>query len=130
MPYYQLDLPGSYPAHLKNALARTIAVTHAAIMEAQPDIVSVSFRELGAGNVLRYQAGEMREFILMMCEVRRGRPADQRLRLAQALQAEIARAFAWPIERIVIEFTQHEGDEMFRDGAWGPTWSPGEAAKS
>jgi phenylpyruvate tautomerase PptA (4-oxalocrotonate tautomerase family) len=76
-----------------------------------------------------YQDGELREVAVIMCDIRRGRDAAQRERLARDLVVLIARATRLPEQQIVVEFTQHEPSEMFRYGALAPEWDADEAER-
>jgi phenylpyruvate tautomerase PptA (4-oxalocrotonate tautomerase family) len=127
VPYLQLDLPGTYPTATKRALAARLAELYAEVMQTTPEMVNVGFRELGEGNLWRCFAGEPQPVAVICCEVRRGRPAAQRLRLAEAIVAAAVEALGLRADQIAVEFTQHAADEMYRDGAWGREWSPDEA---
>ena len=48
-----------------------------------------------------------------MCDIRRGRPPEQRSKLAEALIGACVEVLGLRIDQINIEFTQHAGDEMF-----------------
>ena len=54
-------------------------------MQTTPDLVTVAFRELGEGGVWCCSAGEPEPAALLSCDIRRGRPPEQRAELAQAL---------------------------------------------
>jgi hypothetical protein len=57
-----------------------------------------------------------------------GRPAEQRARLAEALVAACAEALALSPTALLVEFTQHAGDETFWPGrGLAPDWTPAEA---
>src|SRR5947208_16561652 len=83
MPYVQLDLPGSYPAETKRQLARRLGDLFAEVMQTTPSMVNVGFRELGEGNLYRCGTGEPEPAAMILCDVRQGRPAEQRLELAR-----------------------------------------------
>ena len=36
----------------------------------------------------------------------------------------------WPPGRTILEFTQHAGDEFWREGGLGSDWTPAEAART
>ncbi|MEA2640329.1 MAG: hypothetical protein QOF51_1723 [Chloroflexota bacterium] len=127
MPYLQIDLPASYPTATKRDLARRLGDLFAEIMQTTPSMVNVAFRELGAGNLYRCGPGEPEPAAVIQCDIRNGRPASQRLALAQALVTACTEALNLRIDRVVVEFTQHGGDEMYRDGSWTKSWDPGEA---
>lgn len=129
MPYLQLDVPAHYPSALKRDLARRLGDVYADIMQTTPDRVSVSVRELGEGNLWRCGDSDPEPAAVLMCDIRAGRPAEQRLRLAQALADTCVTLLDLRPDRLAIEFTQHLGDEMFRDGRFASDWSPAEAPK-
>jgi len=128
MPYLQFDLAGSYPGAVKRALAARIGSLYAEIMQTSPSIVKVSFRELGTDNIFRCGAadGGVEPVVVGQCEIRRGRPTEQRARLAAALVAACADALDVPPESVELEFTQHAGDEMYRRGAFASDWTADE----
>jgi phenylpyruvate tautomerase PptA (4-oxalocrotonate tautomerase family) len=85
MPYLQLDVPNRFPLDVKRGLARRLGDIYAHIMQTAPDLVTVAFRELGEGSVWCCGTGEPEPAALISCDVRRGRPPEQRAELAQAL---------------------------------------------
>ena len=127
MPYLQVDLPAPASAAAKERFARELAELYAAAMETQSRIPSIAFRELGPGNLVRLQDGELRAVLVIMCDIRRGRPPDQRETLARSIAQLAAAAFAIDDLQVVVEFTQHTPDEMYRYGAIAPEWSAAEA---
>jgi len=127
MPYLQIDVPQHYPPDVKRDLARRLGALYAEIMLTTPDKVSVAFRELAEGGLWRCGEGPPAPAAVLMCDVRRGRPPEQRARLAQALVDACVEALGLRSDRLAVEFTQHAGDEMFRDGQLAADWSPTEA---
>ena len=128
MPYLQLDVPNSYSVDVKRALARRFGDSYARIMQTTPELVTVAFRELGEGGVWCCGAGEPEPAALISCDIRRGRPSEQRAELAQALIDACVETLRLRSDQLVVEFTQHTPDEMYRAGrGWGTEWSPGEA---
>jgi phenylpyruvate tautomerase PptA (4-oxalocrotonate tautomerase family) len=129
MPYLQLDVPNHYPFEVKRSLARRLGEKYALIMQTKPALVTVAFRELGEGGVWCCTAGEPEPAALLSCDIRRGRPAEQRAELGQALIDACVETLGLRSDRIAVEFTQHTGDEMYRHGrGWGTEWTPAEAA--
>jgi phenylpyruvate tautomerase PptA (4-oxalocrotonate tautomerase family) len=126
MPYIHLDLPGTYPAETKRALAARLCRLYAAVMETQIWRPNVGIAELGPDNLLRLGPDGPEPVAMVLVEVRRGRPAETRLRLGQGIVAACAEVLDLPPGRIFVEFTAHTGDEMLRDGAWTPDWNPEE----
>src|SRR5919199_1749762 len=90
VPYLQFDLPKTYPAKTKRRLAERVGRLYADVMQTTPTIVKVAFRELGADSLFRCTDGAPEPVVVVMCDIRRGRPAEQRAHLAAALVAAAA----------------------------------------
>jgi len=127
VPYLQLDLPGRFESGVKRDLAARLGALYAEVMQTRPSMVNVGFRELGPDNLYRCDEDGPTPVVMVMCDVRRGRPADQRLRLAEGIMAACTETFGIPAEQVVIEFTQHAADEMYRSAGWGTEWDAAEA---
>src|SRR3979409_1978422 len=131
MPYLQLDVPNHYPVDVKRGLARRLGDKYASIMQIAPDLVTVAFRELGEGGVWCCSAGEPEPAALLSCDIRRGRPPEQRAELAQALIDACVETLGLRSDRLAVEFTQHTSDEMYRHGrGWGTEWTPAEGTSA
>ena len=128
MPYLQIDVPQHYPVEVKRDLARRLGDQYARIMQTTPDMVEVAFRELGEGGVWHCGAGDPEPATCISCDIRRGRPPEQRAKLAQALIDACAETLGLA-KHTLVEFTQHPGDELFGPGGWAPDWTPTEATK-
>ena len=90
--------------------------------------MTVAFRELGADGILRTGSdGAMEPVVVVQCDIRRGRPAEQRKRLGDAVAALLEDELGWPPARTILEFTEHAGDEVWRATGLGSDWSPDEA---
>ena len=100
-------------------------------MQTTPDLVTVAFRELGEGAVWCCSAGEPAPAALLSCDIRRGRPPEQRAELARALIDACVETLGLRSDRLVVEFTQHTSDEMYRAGrGWGTEWTPAETTSA
>jgi phenylpyruvate tautomerase PptA (4-oxalocrotonate tautomerase family) len=138
MPYLQLDLPRTYPLSVKRDLAKRMGDAYAEIMQTTPDLVAVAFRELGEGNMWRCRDSKTQPVpgAVLACEIRRGRPAEQRERLAEALFNMCVETLNLDPVILAMEFTQHAGDENYLQaqidgvptGALGQDWTPEEAS--
>ena len=128
MPYLHLDLPLAVAPADRAEIVGRLARLYADVMETSPERVTVAFRELGEHGVLRLGADGAPETVVMVqCDIRRGRPPEQRERLGAAVADLLGEALDWPVGRIVLEFTQHAGDEFWREGGLGSDWTPAEA---
>jgi phenylpyruvate tautomerase PptA (4-oxalocrotonate tautomerase family) len=130
VPYLQLDVNGHYPPDVKRELARRMSEEYARLMSVDIRRISVAVRETGEGGVWRMEelGGEPVPVSVMMLDIRRGRPAEQRMELAKTLCRLCVQMLGVPEKRLNVEFTQHSGDEMFHPalGGYSPEWEPGE----
>jgi len=131
MPYLQLDVTGSYSVDDKRRLAAAMSETYASMMSVDIRRISVAIRELGEGGIWRIPevGGEPVPVALLMLDIRRGRPADLRMEVAKALCGHCIDILGLHEDRLNVEFTQHDGDEMYHPtlGGYSPDWKPGEA---
>jgi phenylpyruvate tautomerase PptA (4-oxalocrotonate tautomerase family) len=126
MPYIQFDVATQLTAATKRRMAQQVIALYAEIMQTAPSMVNVGIRELGPDNLWHLVDGELVPGLMILCDIRRGRPPEQRGRLAEALRAMAAAEVGVGPEHVVIEFTQHTADEMHRLSGWGREWSEAE----
>ena len=129
MPYLQLDVNDHYPVETKKRLAAEMSATYARMMSVDIRRISVAIRELGEGGVWRIAAAgdEPVPVAVMMLDIRKGRPPEQRMDVAKALCAHCVAILGLREDRLNVEFTQHTGDEMYHPalGGYSPDWTPG-----
>jgi phenylpyruvate tautomerase PptA (4-oxalocrotonate tautomerase family) len=125
MPYLQLDLPLAVAPDTRAELAAALAAVYAEVMDTVPHVVTVAFRELGENGVLRNSADGVVPAIVVGCDIRRGRAPEVRLALGHRVSALLEERLGWPRERVILEFTQHAGDEIYREGRLSEDWQPG-----
>lgn len=128
MPYLQLDVNGHYPVEDKKRLAAQLCQTYSSLMSVDIRRISVAIRECGEGSVWRTVDGTPEPVSVLMCDIRRGRPAALRLEVAKALCKDCMDVLGLREDRLNVEFTQHAGDEMYHPtlGGYSPEWSEGE----
>jgi phenylpyruvate tautomerase PptA (4-oxalocrotonate tautomerase family) len=128
MPYLHLDLNGHYATNVKQQLAERLGEIYSDIMQADPRRMTVTFRELGEGNVWRCGTHPPHPGALLMCELRRGRPSVVREALSKALIAVCNEHLGLAENELNIEFTQHSGDEMYHQwmGRLSEDWNADE----
>ena len=128
MPYLDLDLPFIVRAADRPRIAARLAALYAELMETDPRRVTVAFRELGEHGVVRLSGDDAVEPVVMVqCDIRRGRPPEQRERLGAAIAATLDDELRWPTSHTIVEFTQHAGDEFWRADGLSRDWAPDEA---
>src|SRR5437764_884849 len=123
MPYLQFDLPRAYPAETKRRLARRVGEVYAEVMQTTPEIVKVAFRELGADNLFRCSRGEPETVVVLMFDIRRGRPTDQRQAPASVPAAATAAALEIRLHSIEAAVRQLDGEETCRGGPPAADWA-------
>ena len=124
MPYLQLDVPRAYPADVKRRLARRMGEIYARVMQTGASRVRVGFRELPEGNLWHCTEGEPRPGVVLACDIRRGRTVAQRTALAEELIRACREMLDLPGD-VLVEFTQHAGDELYREGkGMAEDWTP------
>src|SRR5688572_10049023 len=127
MPYLQLDVPRAYPVEVKRRLARRMGEIYARVMQTEASRVRVGFRELAEGNLWHCTEGEPRPGVVLACDIRRGRTAAQRAALSEELIAACREVLDLPGD-VLVEFTQHSGDELYREGkGMARDWTPQDA---
>jgi phenylpyruvate tautomerase PptA (4-oxalocrotonate tautomerase family) len=130
MPYLHLDLPFAVSPADRGRIAGCVARLYADVMETNPERVTIGFRELGENGVVRTAVdGAVEPVVMVQADIRRGRPAEQRARLAAGVAAVLEEELAWPPARTMIEFTQHAGDEFWREGGFSTDWTSAEAQR-
>jgi len=132
MPYLQLDVNGHYPAEDRRRLAQRLCETYARLMDLEIERITVAIRQLDEGAIWRVLDGELTPVSMLMCDIRRGRSAEHRMAVAQALCQECIDILGLRRECLNVEFTQHSGDEMYHPalGGWSPEWAHGEGQAS
>jgi phenylpyruvate tautomerase PptA (4-oxalocrotonate tautomerase family) len=137
MPHVQIDLSTDNPIEVKRDLAKRLGNIYAEVMQTTPDLVHVTFRELGHGNVWSCKGETPRPAATISLEIRRGRPPEQRERLARAVMAACVEALGIDPTLAAVEMTQHSGDENYLEdyvdgvlrGGLGVDWTPDEVGK-
>lgn len=127
MPYLHLNLPGHFPAEKKRELASRLCRLYAEVMQTQPWRPNVGIAELGADNLFHMGAEGLEPVVMVLVEFRAGRPSDYRLKLASGITDACVEVLGVPKRWILVEFTPHKGDEMYRDGGWVADWTPDES---
>jgi phenylpyruvate tautomerase PptA (4-oxalocrotonate tautomerase family) len=126
MPSIQIDLPVTSTPSRKRDLAQRVGTLYADIMQVGKDLLTVSVHDLGEGGVWRcHESGAPTPSALIMCDIRKGRSAGTRARLAQALIDATVDLYDLDRLWVKVEFTQHAGDEMYHPhlGGFNVDWN-------
>jgi phenylpyruvate tautomerase PptA (4-oxalocrotonate tautomerase family) len=127
MPYLHLDLPGKFPAAAKRAAAEKLCRLYADVMKTQLWRPNVGIAELGEDNLFHLSADGLEPVTMVLVEFRKGRPSEWRLELARGIVDICVETLGVARKTVLVEFTPHVGDEMYRDGQWVDDWQPEEA---
>jgi phenylpyruvate tautomerase PptA (4-oxalocrotonate tautomerase family) len=129
MPYLQLDTPFSCTASQKQRLARRFGEIYSSRMQTDMARVTVAIRELGPDSMWRCGPGDPYPAALLMCDIRKGRNVEARAELARLLVEACREIVGLSNENLNLEFTQHDGDEMYHPmlGGFSADWIPEEA---
>ena len=128
MPYLQLETPFQYSSDQKRQLAKRFGEIYSETMHSNINRLTVCIRELGESNIWRCSEGDPRPAALLMCDIRRGRSAELRSRLAELLVDACIEIVGLGKDNLNVEFTQHAGDEMYHTlyGGLSDDWNPDE----
>jgi phenylpyruvate tautomerase PptA (4-oxalocrotonate tautomerase family) len=127
MPYMHLDLPGTYSTAVKRDLATRLCRLYAELMQTQSWRPNVGIAELGEGNLFHLGPDGLEQITMALVETRRGRPLDDRLTRGRRIVDICVDVLNVPRKTVLVEFTEHSGDEILRDGEWAADWNPSEA---
>lgn len=125
MPSIQVDLPLVADEDTKQAFAARIGLIYGDIMQVGKDLLTVSIHDLGRGGVWRcHESGPPTPSALIMCDIRKGRPAETRALLAKSLIDACVETFDLDAHWLKVEFTQHDGDDMYHPhlGGFNQNW--------
>ena len=114
-------------------LAKRLGENYATKMSSNINRLSVAIRELEEGGLWRCADGpdDPRPAAILMCDIRRGRSAKLRGELAAELVKASQEILGLKDNNINLEFTQHDGDEMYHTlyGGLSDDWKVGEPDK-
>jgi phenylpyruvate tautomerase PptA (4-oxalocrotonate tautomerase family) len=127
MPYLSVNAPLKIQAEAKEQLARELIAAYSEIMQTQLWRPNVGIIEMGEGNVVHLADDALESIMMVMVEYRRGRPHELRLQLARRIAKVCHQILQFPEKNVLIEFTPHDGNEIYRNGEWVADWTPSEA---
>lgn len=127
MPYINIHLPFIASKEAKEKLAKELIATYSEIMQTQLWRPNVGIIEMGEGNVVHLVDDALEPILMVMVEYRRGRPHELRLQLARRIAKACHQILKFPEKNVLIEFTPHDGNEIYRNGEWVADWNPSEA---
>jgi phenylpyruvate tautomerase PptA (4-oxalocrotonate tautomerase family) len=127
MPHLQFDLNLTPTDEEKARFARAIVGHFSRIMDTGTDHIGISLRCLGPrdlvfGRAERPEAG----IAFVNADIRRGRTADQKRRLALAFIDELHATWGVPKRAVYVIYTEHDGEHFQLEERVLASWSAGE----
>lgn len=125
MPHLQFELNFTPPAEEKQAFARAVCSHFASVMNTGTDHIGITFRCYEHDDLVFGRAGAG-PIVFLNADIRLGRTADQKRRLALAIMDEISSLWQMAREHIYIVYTEHDGPDFQLSDRVLPSWQPGE----
>jgi phenylpyruvate tautomerase PptA (4-oxalocrotonate tautomerase family) len=131
VPFIQLDLPRDPSEHDFRAVVDELSGLFADVMQTTTTGVTVAVRELGRDRVLRGGRDGARPTVAIRCDIRRGRPPEQRDAFAIALADLVERRAAeLGAGEVVVYVNEGAGAWIYEDRQPNAEWSPAEAPRA
>jgi len=127
MPHLSFDLNFSPAPEEKRRFAEAVVGHFAKIMDTGTDHIGVTFRAYGRYDLVFGRAEEPEKGIAFLdADIRLGRTADQKRRLALAIMDELERTWRVPKRSVYVVYTEHDGENFQLDDRVLPSWTEGE----
>ncbi len=127
MPHLQFDLNFAPSTEQKGRFARAVVRHFSGIMDTGTDHIAITFRCSRRGDLVFGRAGKpTAKMAFLDADIRRGRTADQKRRLALAIMGELEKSWRVPRSHVYVIYTEHDGENFQLDDRVLPSWSGGE----
>lgn len=125
MPHLQFELNFTPDGKSKAAFADAVREHFATIMSTGTDHIGITFRCYQAHDLVFGRAGAG-QIAFLNADIRLGRSAEQKRRLALAIMDEVGARWGLPKEHIYIVYTEHDGPDFQLSDRVLPSWRAGE----
>ena len=126
MPHLQFELNFTPVREEKSAFADAVRGHFSKIMSTGTDHIGITFRCYHPEDLVFGRAGDDGQIAFLNADIRLGRTADQKRKLALAIMAEITASWGLPQEHIYIVYTEHDGPDFQLSDRVLPSWQTGE----
>ena len=125
MPHLQFEFNFAPERTEKAAFANAVRNHFATIMNTGTDHIGITLRCYQPEDLVFGRAGDG-TIAFLNADIRLGRTADQKRRLALAILDEICLRWGLAKESIYIIYTEHDGPDFQLSDRVLPSWQPGE----
>jgi len=126
MPHLQFELNFTPENKVKETFADAVREHFATIMSTGTDHIGITFRCYQQHDLVFGRAGSDGQIAFLNADIRLGRTADQKRRLALAIMDEIRTHWGVPREHVYIVYTEHDGPDFQLSVRVLPSWQDGE----
>jgi phenylpyruvate tautomerase PptA (4-oxalocrotonate tautomerase family) len=126
MPHLQFELNFTPEPASKRAFADAVRGHFAAIMSTGTDHIGITLRCYQADDLVFGRAGDDGQIAFLNADIRLGRTAEQKRRLALAIMNEIGSHWGLPKEHVYVIYTEHDGPDFQLSDRVLPSWQAGE----
>ena len=125
MPHLQFEMNFTPDTKDKAEFADAVCNHFATIMSTGTDHIGITYRCYEHNDLVFGRAGDG-QIVFLNADIRIGRTADQKRRLALAIMDEICSRWKLPKEHIYIVYTEHDGPDFQLSDRVLPSWKTGE----
>jgi len=126
MPHLQFEFNFTPERKEKASFADAVRDHFASIMSTGTDHIGITFRCYAPDDLVFGRAGDEGHIAFLNADIRMGRTADQKRRLALAIMDEIGVRWGMPKEHIYIVYSEHDGPDFQLSDRVLPSWQAGE----
>ncbi|MGW8311786.1 MAG: tautomerase family protein [Desulfuromonadales bacterium] len=126
MPHLQFELNFTPESPSKAQFADAVRGHFADVMSTGTDHIGITFRCYSKQDLVFGRAGSDGQIVFLNADIRLGRSADQKRRLALAIMKEIGAFWSVPKEHVYIVYTEHDGPDFQLSDRVLPSWRAGE----
>lgn len=127
MPHLQFETNFTPTSQEKLRFGAAVVRHFSEIMDTGTDHIGVTLRSYGRDDLVFGRAEQVGQGIVFLnADIRKGRTADQKRRLALAIMAELHGTWGVPQRNVYVIYTEHDGENFQLSDRVLPSWTSGE----